>query len=104
VFATQPFAAGDEIERCPMLIAEEGNEEELEAGAVGYVFGWGDGQTALALGYGSLYNHSYSPNATTLETKDELVITATRDIAVGEEIYINYMGTAQEGVWFDVLD
>ncbi len=103
VFATRAFSTGDEIERCPMLIADDGNEEELEAGAVGYVFGWGEGQTALALGYGSLYNHSYEPNATTLETSDELIITATRNIAVGDEIYINYMGTAQEGVWFDVL-
>lgn len=103
VFATRRFDVGDEIERCPMLIAEEGNEEELEAGATGYVFGWGDGQTALALGYGSLYNHSYDPNATTLETKDELVITATRKIRSGDEIFINYMGTAQDGVWFEVL-
>jgi SET domain-containing protein len=57
----------------------------------------------LALGYGSLYNHSYDPNATTLERGDELVITATRDIAKGDEIFINYMGTATDGVWFDVL-
>jgi hypothetical protein len=59
--------------------------------------------TALALGYGSLYNHRYSPNAETLETPDELVITALADIAEGSEIFINYMGTAQEGVWFDLL-
>ena len=87
-----------------MLIAEPERGEDLESGAEGYVFGWGDGRTALALGYGSLYNHSYVPNATTLETDDELVVTATRDIQVGEEIRINYMGTAQDGVWFDVLE
>ena len=28
-----------------------------------YVFKWGDGVVAIALGYGSLYNHSYDPNA-----------------------------------------
>ena len=87
-----------------MLIAEPERGADLESGAEGYVFGWGDGRTALALGYGSLYNHSYLPNATTLETDDELVVTATRDIEVGEEIRINYMGTAQDGVWFDVLE
>jgi hypothetical protein len=38
-----------------------------------------------------------------LETPDELVITALADIAAGSEIFINYMGTAQEGVWFDIL-
>ena len=68
------------------------------------VFGWGSGEsTALALGYGSLYNHSYAPNAETLETPDELIITAQRMIGEGDEIFINYMGTAQEGVWFDLL-
>jgi hypothetical protein len=103
VFATRRFEEGEEIERCPMLIAEPDRGDDLESGAEGYVFGWGNGRTALALGYGSLYNHAYDSNATTLETDDELVVTATRPIDVGDEIYINYMGTAQEGVWFDVL-
>ena len=103
VFAVRAFKKGEEIERCPMLVAEPDRGDDLESGAEGYVFGWGDGRTALALGYGSLYNHSYDSNATTLETGDELVITATRKIRVGDEIYINYMGTAQTGVWFEVL-
>ncbi|MFT4658933.1 MAG: SET domain-containing protein [Candidatus Aldehydirespiratoraceae bacterium] len=104
VFAAKPFKKGDELERCPMLVAERDRGDDLESGAEGYVFGWADDRTALALGYGSMYNHSYNPNATTLEAADELVITATRKIKVGDEVYINYMGTAQEGVWFDVLE
>ncbi|MFN3254488.1 MAG: SET domain-containing protein [Ilumatobacter sp.] len=104
VFATRMFKKGETIETCPMLIADEDRGDDLESGAEGYVFRWGDGRTALALGYGSLYNHSYSPNATTLETPDDLVITATRRIEPGDEIFINYMGTEQHGVWFDVLD
>ena len=103
VFALRSFEKGEEIERCPMLVAEPGRGDDLESGADGYVFGWGDGRTALALGFGSLYNHRYEPNATTTEVRDELIISATRKISVGDEIYINYMGTAQDGVWFDVL-
>ena len=103
VFAVDTIGAGEEIERCPMLIADGEQGAALERGAEGYVFRWGETATALALGYGSLYNHSYDPNATTLETSDELVITAVRDIAPGEEIFINYMGTEQDGVWFDDL-
>jgi len=103
VFAAQSIAAGTEIERCPMLIVDADQGDALALGADGYVFGWGSDSTALALGYGSLYNHSYAPNAETLETETELVITALIDIAVGDEIFINYMGTAQDGVWFDVL-
>lgn len=103
VFAESDIAAGQEIERCPMLIADGAQAEALTHGADGYVFGWGSDSTALALGYGSLYNHSYAPNAETLETPTELVITAIQEIASGDEIFINYMGTAQDGVWFDLL-
>jgi len=103
VFARKRIEVGDEVERCPMLITDGEQAEALTLGADGYVFGWGTGSTALALGYGSLYNHSYQPNAETLETPDELVITALRPIEVGDEIFINYMGTAQDGVWFDLL-
>jgi SET domain-containing protein len=103
VFARRLIAAGEEIERCPMLIVDGEQAEALSLGADGYVFGWGSDATALALGYGSLYNHSYAPNAETLETPQELVITALQTIRDGEEIFINYMGTAQEGVWFDLL-
>lgn len=103
VFATRPIAPGAEIERCPMLIADGEQGAALERGAEGYVFRWGETATALALGYGSLYNHSYDPNATTLETPDELVISALRAIEPGEEIFINYMGVEQDGVWFDDL-
>ena len=101
VFAAQDIAAGATIERCPMLVVDAEQGDALAAGAEGYVFTWGDGSTALALGYGSLYNHSFAPNATTLETGDELVIIALEPIASGEEIFINYTGTDTTGVWFD---
>ncbi len=103
VFAVRSFAADQVIERCPMLVVDDEQGAALEIGAEGYVFTWGEGSTALALGFGSLYNHSFAPNATTLETGDELVITALRDIAAGEEIFINYTGTQTTGVWFDDL-
>ena len=103
VFAARAFAAGDEIERCPMLVVDGERGASLAHGAEGYVFNWGDESTALALGFGSLYNHSFRPNATTLETPDELVITALRTIEAGEEIFINYLGTESEGVWFEDL-
>ena len=62
-----------------------------------YVFGWGiqEGHdyVAVALGYGSLYNHSYKPNATIrLISPDILEVEAIIDIIEGEEITINYNG------------
>jgi hypothetical protein len=105
VFATRAIARGEVIEACPMLVVDDEQGEALAIGAEGYVFGWGDGATALALGYGSLYNHSFTPNATTLETPDELVVTALDDIAADEEIFINYTGTGTDSgdLWFDDL-
>ena len=47
---------------------------------------------AIALGYGSLYNHSYSANATYEKHFDDKLITfkAIADIRRGEEITVNY--------------
>ena len=59
---------------------------------------------AIVLGYGSLYNHSYAPNAryyTTFDTRT-LDIVALKDIPIGEEITVNYNGEPedQSAVWF----
>jgi hypothetical protein len=83
--------------------------EQSEGGSVvsDYCFAWGRGTVALALGYGSLYNHSYKPNAryddVWPQTKE---FTALRDIAPGEEITVNYNGDPEDRspVWFDVIE
>src|SRR3954466_2785574 len=72
-----------------------------------YHFAWGKGTGALALGYGSVYNHSYRPNAryddVGPQTKE---FTALRDIEPGEEIVVNYNGNprSRTAVWFDVIE
>lgn len=47
---------------------------------------------AVALGYGSLYNHSPDANArfTPRTSQDDIVFRAVRDIAEGEQIFIDY--------------
>jgi SET domain-containing protein len=69
-----------------------------------YVFVWEDNKFAVALGYGSLYNHSYEPNAKYIRKKDKILFQAIKDIKSGEEITINYNGNpkSQDKVWFDV--
>ncbi len=109
VFARAPIGAGRVIERVPVLVLPTGEVEESEewAGISGYCFHWGRGKLALALGYGSLYNHSYRPNARYDDLgKRTKVFTALRDIAPGEEITINYNGDPADGspVGFDVVD
>lgn len=47
---------------------------------------------ASALGYGSYYNHSFTPNAVYVRRKpaDLMDYVALRDIEAGEEILVNY--------------
>jgi SET domain-containing protein len=103
VFAINDIAAGTMIERVPVLLIPKnqvfaGTGEPSPSAAVSwYVFDW-EGMTkreyvALALGYGSIYNHSYQPNARyRREPPDVLEFVALRDIPAGEEILINYHG------------
>ena len=74
-----------------------------------YYYEWGEDceQGAIALGYGSLYNHSYEPNARFEfhEDQDCLEFIALREIEAGEEITINYNNleeSAADPVRFDV--
>ena len=70
-----------------------------------FMWGWDDDQCAIALGYGSLYNHAYTPNAQYLIDIDNETIEfiALRDIQKGEEITVSYNGDPEDQtkVWFD---
>jgi uncharacterized protein len=109
VFARRPIRGGEVIERVPVLVlpvteAEDGSSWD---GLAGYCFDWGEGKLALALGYGSLYNHSYCPNARYDDVgRRTKLFTALRDIEPGEEITVNYNGEprSRSAVWFDVIE
>jgi SET domain-containing protein len=107
VFARQPIPAGTLIERAPVIVVQAGQWEGMERTILfEYFFAWQE-HSALALGYGSLYNHAYSPNARYIKMFSEEVIEvfALRDIAMGEEILINYNGDPNDdgGLWFHAL-
>ena len=76
-----------------------------ELGLSGYCFEWTDDECAIALGYGSLYNHSWQPNARYDHDHDAGVVTytAVHPIEAGEEISINYSGEPDGHVdlWFE---
>ncbi len=109
VFATAPIAAGELFERAPVIISPDTEWPDLEKTQLyHYCFEWGaeHTHTAIALGYASLYNHSFTPNARYLLQLDDHLIhfVALRDIAVGEEIVMNYNGepTDLTPVWFEL--
>ena len=109
VFARRPIRRGEVIERVPVLVLpiDAVRTPSRWTGLARYCFHWGRGTLALALGYGSLYNHSYRPNAFYDDTGGPAkVFTALRDIAPGEEITVNYNGEPGDDspVGFEVLE
>jgi uncharacterized protein len=94
VFAGRAYRRGEVIEVCPVIPLPAGTVEAA-LGALGrYLFKWGkaEDRLAVALGYGSLYNHAPDPNArfTPRAVTDDIVFRARRDIAEGEQIFVNY--------------
>ena len=95
VVAQRHFEAGETIERPPVIVIPPEEVALLRQTKLGsYYYEWGADcrQGAIALGYGSLYNHSYDPNARFVfhDDQDCLEFIALRDIEPGEEITINY--------------
>ena len=111
VFASATIARGELVEVCPVIVipAEQWHHVEPTVLAL-YIFNFGpEGEhAAIALGYGSLYNHSFAPNAEYNKSWDERLIrfTSLRDIAVDEEITVNYNGSPgdRSEIWFEVAE
>ncbi|MCC6754300.1 MAG: SET domain-containing protein-lysine N-methyltransferase [Saprospiraceae bacterium] len=108
VFCASDIPAGTLIEICPVIIIPQTevsiiHETELHD----YYFLWGDHdeQAAIALGYGSLYNHSYRPNAEYIYDPDNACIEvhSLKLIPSGKEITFNYNGdpACKDELWFD---
>lgn len=108
VFATKRIKPGQVIEVAPVIVLPPDEWYDVaNTSLYNYSFRWGDDDdhAALALGFGSLYNHSYSPNAEYLRDEDERTIefVAILPIAKDEEITVNYNGTGDNTpVWFQV--
>ena len=93
VFARMRIGKNAVIERVPVVILPVVDivSPARQTKLASYVFNWGDGFVAIALGYGSLYNHSSRPNADfQKEGRSTQVFSARRDIEAGEEITIDY--------------
>ena len=106
VFTRRPLEPGDLVESCPVVVCPAPDESHLElTGLRGLYFHWGDDDVALALGYGSLYNHAWRANAR-YETDVAAGLVrfyAVRPIAEGEEVTVNYTGEPEGTgtLWFD---
>ena len=111
VFARRKIIRGELIERSPVIVIPGGQWSSMDESVLSnYVFDWGEKEehAAVALGYVSIYNHSYTPNAELTECLDDAVIevSALRDISPDEEIFVNYNGSPddRDQLWFDVVE
>jgi hypothetical protein len=110
VFTSEPIASGTVVEVSPVVVM--GAEDRLLLDRTplhDYIFEWGGDrrQCCMALGYVSVYNHAYRSNCEyDMDYGEETItVTAMRDIAAGEELFINYNGDWDDPrpVWFEDL-
>jgi uncharacterized protein len=108
VYAMCGIKKGEIIESCP-VIEIPGNEisDLSQSFLINYFFFFGKNKERLeiALGFGSIYNHSYKPNAKfEIRPKGKVIdFVALRDIGKDDEITVNYNhnGIPNSPLWFE---
>jgi SET domain-containing protein len=106
VFTSREIPKGTTIENAPIIRLNLDDMEAIhETHLHDYYFLWGGHGCAIALGYGSLYNHSRNPNTEyEMDFEDEDIrFYAKKDIPAGSELLINYTDDEDERtkLWFD---
>ena len=113
VFATRNIKAGEIVEKAP-VIQIRCDFSNLSPELKSRVFHWArlasrQGVHAVALGYGSMYNHANPANMQygAVDNGTAIQFVAATDIAAGEELTINYNDTGGTPVsthdnWFEL--
>jgi len=108
VFSAEDIDPNTIIEVSPVIVMNKEDRILLDQTLLhDYIFEWGNrkNQCCVALGYISIYNHSYHSNCEYEMDFDEglISIKTVRPIRKGEELCINYNGdwNDQKPVWFD---
>ena len=108
IFTSEDIPENTIVEISPVIIMDMHDREFLDKTLLhDYIFEWGHDkkQCCVALGYVSLYNHSYHSNCEyTMDFDEGLIsIKTVHFIKKGEELLINYNGgwNNKTPVWFD---
>ena len=107
MYCTEDIQADSVIEICPIIVIPADQAREIIRSHVlyEYYFEWRKETIAIALGYGSLYNHSPEPNATFDADYENqyIIIKSLKMIPAGEEVLVDYhAGSPGEAVWFEI--
>lgn len=110
VFTKQKINGDVTIEESPVIVMTAQDKILLDKTLLhDYIFEWGANKDkcCMALGYISIYNHSYKSNCEYFMDYDEQTISikTIRAINKGEELTINYNGNWNDGkrIWFDAV-
>ncbi|MRH41077.1 SET domain-containing protein-lysine N-methyltransferase [Aquibacillus halophilus] len=107
VFATRDIEKGEMIHVAPVVPYPNREHKYIEKTVLeDYVYEYGKNHTAVVLGYGMLFNHSYTPNADydINFSNHTFEFFAHTDIKAGEEVLINYNGDVdnKDPLWFNM--
>lgn len=109
VYSSAAIAAGTIVEISPVLVFSRKDRKHLEKTKLyDYLFEWSHPKSkkvCVALGYLSIYNHSYNANCHyEMDFEHETItITTVKAIKRGEELFINYNAEPDDAtpIWFD---
>lgn len=111
VFTAEDLEADTIIEISPVVVMSHEDRQLIDQTLLhDYIFEWGENirQCCMALGYISMYNHSYTSNCEYDMDYDEetMTIRTVSPVKAGTELYINYNGDWNNGkkVWFETID
>ena len=110
VFTSHNLLVEDVIEICPVIVIPPEQVELIDKTILyNYYFLWTSPENSIciALGYGSIYNHSKTPNAEAIAdtANNSFTFKCIKNITAGEEIFIDYNGTGKNSLklWFEPL-
>jgi uncharacterized protein len=107
VFTTKNIPVDTVIEVSPVIELSQKERKQIEGTKLyHYIFEWGNSRrkAAMALGYISMYNHSFEPNCEYEQDYDAgtMTIRTIRNVKKGEELYFSYNGDPNDKspLWF----
>lgn len=105
IFASEDIKVDEIVEIAPILVLQFTDFIDTRWNLLFEYYFWLDDEVVLALGYGSLYNHSKEANTEyKIDIKNKsITFKTTREIKQGEELFFNYKGSSSSKapLWFE---